>query len=165
MRQSSIAVPSGATLRPTRCTRPSRLVIVPVFSPQSVHGQEHVGAARGRRATNAPTAIDEAGAVDAALREVGVGEVGERIGAEQHEHVDLAVGGGAEDAGGVEPALARHRAPRARRTSSRAGVERDAAGQEAGREPGVERAVHVAAAQRREEPDVGHGRAARPRRP
>ena len=56
MRQSSIAVPSGATLRPTRCTRPSRFVTLPVFSPQSVQGNA-TSARLEVPVRNAPTAI------------------------------------------------------------------------------------------------------------
>ena len=62
--------------------------------------------------------------------------------------------GGPQDAGGVEARRVGH-APHASATVLPAGVERDPSGEEPGRQAEVERAVDVAAAQRREEPDVG----------
>ena len=67
----------------------------------------------------------------------------------------------ASDARGVEPARVGDASPRSGEVVA-PGVEGDAAGQEAGREPEVERAVHVAAPQRRA--GTSH-RAARPGRP
>ena len=102
MRQSSIAVPSGATLRPTRCTRPSRFVTVPAFSPHSVTGRN----TSARFVDSGVEAVDRDDRVDRvdarAAASVGVGEVADRVGAEEHEHVDLAVGRGAAGSLGVE---------------------------------------------------------------
>ena len=91
----------------------------------------------------------------ARARERGVGEVADRVGAEQDEHPDLAVGRRPQDALRVEARRIRDAAPPLGEPGA-ARVERRAAGQEPGREPGVERAVHVAAAQRRQEPHVVH---------
>ena len=118
-------------------------------------GQHDVGL-RGRAGEEAVDGDHGAGAGERLAGEVGVGEVGERIGAEQHEHVDLAVGGRVEDAGGVEARRRRARSPSRRRGTSRRPSSRVVApGQQARGEAHVERAVHVAAAQRGEEPDLG----------
>ena len=99
--QSSRAVPGGVILRATVLTRPSRLVVVPSVSAEPAGGEHDVGLLR-RGGEEAVDRDHRAGAGEAARGEVGVGEVGERVGAEQDEHVDLAVGGGLQDAGGVE---------------------------------------------------------------
>ena len=85
--------------------------------------------------------------------EVGVGEVGQRVGAEEHEHVELAAGRSGEDAGGVEADVGGHRGPRLVEVGA-AGVESDPAGQHPGGETGIEGAVHVAATQAGQEADV-----------
>ena len=46
-------------------------------------------------------ADDGASAGEATGGKFGIGHIGERIGAEQHEHVDGTLGGGTQDAGGV----------------------------------------------------------------
>ncbi len=71
-----------------------------------------------------------------------VGEVGERVGPEQHQHLDPAVGGGLQDAGGVEARLLGHRAPRPREPLA-TGVECHAAREQPRGEAHVERTVDV----------------------
>ena len=94
---------------------------------------------------------------DGAAREIGIGKVGNRVGPEDYQHLDLARGRGLEDPvrveslGGREPPTPRLGEPLA------PGIERDPAGQESGNEPGVDRAVHVAAAQGREKANAGDG--------
>ena len=144
-------------LRATVLTRPSMLVVVPSTSA-GPPAASTTSACCGRRGEEAVDGDHRAGAGQRAGGQVGVGEVGERIGAEQHEHVDLARGGRLQDAGGVEAALAdgtvgqprpRNHAP----PSSR--VVRP--GSRPGREAHVEGAVHVAAPQRAEEAHLGVG--------
>ena len=53
------------------------------------------------------TAITVRAPATAAGGQVGVGEVGERVGAEQDEHVDLAAGRRLQDPGGIEARLRR----------------------------------------------------------
>ena len=94
MRQSSIAVPSGATLRPTRWTLPFEVRHgAGLLAPQRAR-QEHVGPARRLRCEPVDR-DDRVDRVDRAPRECGVGEVADRIGADQNQHSDLAVGRGA----------------------------------------------------------------------
>ena len=163
MRQSSIAVPSGATLRPTRCTRPSRFVTVPAFSPHSVHGR-NTSARCVDSDSNAVDRDDRVDRVERAPRERGVGEVADRIGA------DAAPARGScrrPRRAGCPRRRARARRGRAPHCSvnqSRPASSVVRPGQEARREAGVERAVHVAAPQRRQEPHVVHAARARPRR-
>src|SRR6185436_4805037 len=64
-------------------------------------GEDDVGGGR-RLGEERVDSDDPTGTGEGATGEVGVGEVAERIRAEQHEEVDLAVGGGGEDAGPVE---------------------------------------------------------------
>ena len=90
---------------------------------------------------------DRAGAGQAPLGEVAVGEVGQRVGAEQHQRVDRPSAAACEDAGGVEARLGRARVGQALGEPVAAVVERDPAGQEPGRQAHVEGAVDVGPAQ------------------
>ena len=86
---------------------------VPDFSPQSVAGRNT--SARGVDSESNPsTAMIVSTASMARRGEGGVGEVADRIGAEQHEDADLAVGRGTQDPVGVESTLPRARPPTAR---------------------------------------------------
>ena len=118
MRQSSIAVPSGATLRPTRCTRPSRLVTLPVFSPHSVQGST-TSARSDVPVRNAPTAMIFFAPAIPRRGEIGVGEVGDGIGAEDHQHLDLAGGARLRGSLRVEPRAPGHATPHADSNHSR----------------------------------------------
>ena len=99
-----------------------------------------------------------ASAGDGAGGQVGVREVGERVGAEQDEHVDLAAGRRLQDArwrrgpagSGTfgQPCRLNHVPPVGQRRAAR---------EQTRGEPHVERAVHVAAAQGAEEPHVRVG--------
>jgi hypothetical protein len=97
-----MAVPAAVTLWATGLTRPSRLVVVPVFSPKvatarttsawlddAVRKASSATTGRGRRARRPG--------------QVGVGEVSQRIGAEQDEAADGAVAAASRMPGGVEP--------------------------------------------------------------
>ena len=95
IRQSSIVVPSGVTSCATRCTRPSRFDIVPVFSPHTRRGQEHLGALRRRRATNVPTAITERTRASAASTSARSGTSASRSAPSTTSVSIGAVGGGA----------------------------------------------------------------------
>ena len=123
--------------------------------------QEHVGA-RGRVVGERTHRHDEPDRVERGPHADAVGEVLFELGAEQHQRVDGAGGGGVEHTGGVETTLRRHAAPRLR-VDVAGGVEGDASGEEARREAEVERPVHVAAPQRREELDAGQRRERRRR--
>ena len=101
--QSGRDVPATETFWPTFVTRPSRFVVVPDFSPYAAAAST-TSAAAVESVRNVSTAMIAAGAGEGPAGEVGVGEVVERVGAEQHEQVDAPVGGGGEDAGGVEAA-------------------------------------------------------------
>ena len=103
MRQSGIAVPSGETFWPTRCTRPSRFVTLPAFSPHIVTGR-NTSARFVLSVMNASIAIVKPAAFERALGQRVVREVVLRVGAEQHQRLDPALLRGAEDPGGVEPA-------------------------------------------------------------
>ena len=108
--QSSRAVPGGVTLRATVLTRPSTLVVVPSTSA----GPAAASTTSACCADGGEEPIDgdhRAGAGEGAGGQVGVGEVGERVGTEQHEHVDLPVGGGLQDPGGVEASSGGDRRP------------------------------------------------------
>ena len=104
------------------------------------------------------TAITVRAPASARRGEVGVGEVGQRVGAEQDEHVDLALGGGLQDARWRRGPAAAARAAQPRSLEPAGPVRQGhAAREEPGREPHVEGAVHVAAPQRAEEPHLGVG--------
>ena len=132
---------------PTRCTRPSRLVTLPAFSPHMVTGRK-TSARLVLSVTNASIAIVKPTALSARSPARGRGS----------RHAGRCR---AARARGCEPLAAAPRIPAASRPRARrdraprigepvaAGVERDPTGQEAGREAEVERAAHVAAAQRR----------------
>ena len=111
--QSSRAVPGGVILRVTVLIRPSRLVVVPSISVGPLAAST-TSACWAEAVRKRSTAITVPAPATPAGGQVGVGEVGERVGAEQDEHVDLAAGGGLQDAGGVEPSFGRHRGPAAR---------------------------------------------------
>ena len=83
MRQSGIAVPSGETFWPTRCTRPSRFVTLPVFSPHIVTGRK-TSARFVLSVTNVSIAIVNPAALSAPSASAVVGEVVVRVRAEQH---------------------------------------------------------------------------------
>ena len=102
----------GVTSRATRCTRPSRLVVLPAFSPHTVVGSTR-RRARRRRCTNASDRDHEAHDGRAPVgRARGRGSRSSEVGAEQRRGVSIvAVGRGPEDAGGVEPGRAGHRRP------------------------------------------------------
>ena len=91
----------------------------------------------------------------AAAGQVAVGEVGERVGAEQDERVDPAVGGGLRGCrrrrGPARPAPC----PTRSRTSSRPASSATRPGQHAGRQAHVEGAVDVGPAQGRQEAGAG----------
>ena len=111
MRQSSIVVPSGVMRRAWRITRPSRLVVVPLFSPHTEVGR-NTSARAAASSVNAPTATTNFTASSTGAHADAVGEVLLEVGAEQHQRVDRARRRGLEDAGGVEPGLGGHAAPR-----------------------------------------------------
>ena len=90
-----------------------------------------------------------------ATGEIGVGEVGQRVGPQEHESRDASVGRRFEDAAGIETALRRQARPFVAQIGGGVG-QGDASGQHAGRQTHVERAVHVAAPQRRQEAGTGH---------
>ena len=83
---------------------------MPCFSPHTGAGRNDVGARR-RVGEERVDRDDEPGRVERVRGQRAVGEVDERVGAEQHERVDLARGRGGEDAGGVEARRVGHRAP------------------------------------------------------
>ena len=68
--------------------------MVPVDLGEAGGGQHDVGLARADSLRNWSTAITVRAPASARVGEVAVGEVAERVGAEQHEHVDAAVGRG-----------------------------------------------------------------------
>ena len=87
-------------------------------------------------------------------RERAVGEVAQRVAADEHEHVHASLDGRVQDPGCVQTGLVGNGAPRGSEHVA-PGIERHAAGQHAGRETELDRAVHVGAAQSREKTDVG----------
>ena len=108
--------------------------MVPARSAEA-GGRQHDVGLRGRRGEERVDGDDEAGAGERPAGQVAVGEVGERVGAEQHQRLDLAVGRGREDAGGVEARLGRARCPTPSANQSPAVVERRPA-RAAARAPG-----------------------------
>ena len=114
--QSGRAVPGAVTFWLTTEMRPSMLVVVPSTSVNPAAGST-MSAASDRGVREGVDGDDRAGAGDAAGGQLAVGEVRQRVGAEQDERVDLAVGGGGQDAGGVEAGLGGHGAARSGRTS------------------------------------------------
>ena len=163
MRQSSIAVPSGVTLRPTRCTRPSRLVT----RARSSRPTACTGGTRRRARVRVG---DERADRDRRSRRASSAALGERRDRGSRPSGSapsststwiLPSAAALEDAGGVEARALAAPCPTRRRTTPRPSSSVDAAGQEAGREAEVERAVHVAAPQRGEELHVGQLRRAR----
>ncbi len=78
----------------------------------------------------APTATTKRTRVEPGAHADAVGEVLDEIGAEEHEGVDGARGGGLEHARGVEPAPRGDATPRVGEVVA-AGIEGDPAGQEA----------------------------------
>ena len=109
--QSARAVPGGVTFWPSTLTRPSMLVVVPPTSAKPAAGS--TTSACGRRlGEEGVDGDDRAGAGEARRGQVAVGEVGERVGAEQHQRVDPAVGRGLRGCrwrrGPARPAPCRH---------------------------------------------------------
>ena len=86
--------------------------------------------------------------------QVAIGEVRERIGPEQDQHVDGPVGGGRQDAGAVQAPL-RGQARPMRGVPRPGGLQADPTGQQAGGQTHVQRAAHVAPAQTHQEAGVG----------
>ena len=109
MRQSAIVVPSGVMSRARRITRPSRLVVLPAFSPHTDVGRNT--SAFGGVDVERAHRHDEPGGIERELRAAPIGEVLDQVGAEQHERVDGAGGRGGEDAGGIEARAGRARCP------------------------------------------------------
>ena len=99
--QSGRAVPGGVTRWRQRADPTLELVVVPAVSANPAAAST-MSALAARGVEQRVDRDHRAGAGESPLGEVAVGEVGERVGAEQHEHVDAAVGGGREDALGVE---------------------------------------------------------------
>ena len=99
-------------------TRPSRFVVVPVTSANPAAGST-TSACCDDSVRNCRSAITVRAPASARAGQVAVGEVGERVGAEQHQHVDAAVGRRLQDAGGVEPGVGRHGGPAAAANHSR----------------------------------------------
>ena len=97
--------PAGAVgrgdLLGSRLTRPSRFVVVP--SSRRPGGGEHDVGLAAEVGEEAVHRDHGASAGEPLAGEVGVGEVGERIGPQEHEDVDLAAGGGLEDAAASRP--------------------------------------------------------------
>ncbi len=100
---------------------------------------------------------DGAGAGDGPSGEIVIGEVDRGVGAEQHEHVDLAVGRGRQHAGGVEPGGGGQLRPAVAAERLRAVGQGRAAGEQARREAHLDGAPGVGAPQHREERGVGLG--------
>ena len=92
--------------------------MVPALLAPHRRREEHVGARGGVGGERADRDRRTGPRSSAARRSAAVGEVRQRVGAEQHERVDRAVGRGLEDAGGVEPACA-GTLPTRRRSASR----------------------------------------------
>ena len=119
MIQSARAVPGGVTFCASGLTRPSRLVKVPSTSVGPAAASTTSACAHG--------VVDEQVDRDDALdrwraprrASIGVGEVAERVGAEQHERGDATVGRCFEDAARVESTLRRAVAATAARSASR----------------------------------------------
>ncbi len=84
------SVPSGVIRRATRCTRPSRLVVLPAFSP---HTEVRAGTRRRaprRRCVNAPTATTNGTASSPARMRMRSGKSSFGLGAEQDQRADAA---------------------------------------------------------------------------
>ena len=125
---------------------------MPCFSPHNVAGST----TSARFTDSREERVDRDHRADAVERfacEGAVGEVGQRVAAEHDERVDLAGRGRAQDVGGVEPCRVGNGTPRGGERGAAVG-ECDTSGKHARREPELERAVHVAAPQRRQEADV-----------
>jgi hypothetical protein len=93
-------------------------------------------------------------ALECPTSEIGIGEIGQWVGPEQHEGRETPLRRRFEDAAGIEAVLRRQARPLVAQIAGGVG-QGDAAGQQAGRQAHVERAVHVAAAQRRQEAGTG----------
>ena len=116
------AVPGGVTAWPRVLMRPSMLVWVPVTSPGPAAAST-MSARPDDSVRKRSTAMTVRAPARARGGQLAVGEVGQRVGAEQDQDVDLALGRGGEDAGGVEPGRRRDPGPHdarggRRRTSS-----------------------------------------------
>ena len=131
---------------------------LPVFSPHSVHGKNDVGAAR----SPGEERVDRdhrASTADPRRSRDRVGEVGDRVGTDDHEHVDLASAAASRMPCVSRPPASRHPRPTASSNHSRPASSDTRPGRKPGTRPASIRAVHVAAPQRREEPHVGTSRA------
>ena len=91
------------------------------------------------------------GAGQRPLGQPSIGNVAQRVGAQQHEGVDLAVSGGLQDADSVEPVGIGNRRPRLREPGGAVGTANPAR-QQTGGQAHVERSVNIGAPQRRQEP-------------
>ena len=118
-------------------------------------GREHDIGLLGRRGEEAIDRDHRARAGNGSGGQLRVREVGERVGSQEHEHVDLAAGGRLQDARGVEAHLGRDVRPATLLEPVAGLVEGDPTREQSGGETHVERAVHVAAAQSAQEPHVG----------
>ena len=152
MRQSGIVVPSGETRRARRSTRPSRLVVLPAFSPHTDAGR-NTSAFSAASAVNAPTATTNRTLSSAARTSARSGKSA-ITSAPSSTSVSTVPSAAAARAPAVSSPAPRAPAPRGGEVVAR-GVEGDPTGEESRRQPEIERAVHVAAAQRGEELRVG----------
>ena len=139
----------------TRCTRPSRLVIVPVFSPHTVTGRNTSARRASDEGVDGDHEVDRWRAPGGARSRSGKSAWDRRRAA----RAPSIRRGRCEDAGGVESGGVGHPPPV---VSVAARLEVDPPGQEPGREAQVERAVHVAATQCRQERRVAAPASAAP---
>ena len=118
--QSGQAWPGGTSFWPSRKIRPSMLVVVPGRSWASAAGR--TTSAWSRTAPGAvATATTKSAAVERPLGQPAVGEVGQRIGTQQHQRghrrsLGLVAGRGGQDVGRAPAPALGHRAPGAPRT-------------------------------------------------
>ena len=149
MRQSSIVVPSGVMRRARRSTRPSRLVVLPPFSPHTEVGR-NTSARAEASAVNAPTAITNGAASRPARMRMRSGKSCSGSAPSSTSARMLPAAAASRMPAASRPTLAGDGAPLTGVVVA-AGVERDPTGEEARGEPELERAAHVAAPQRGEE--------------
>ena len=115
----------------------------PPLLPGQGHGQEHMGGIGARRRKGVD-GHDERRLGQRPAGQVAIGEVGQRVRPEEDQRLQPALGGGGQDAGGVEPPPGGDPAPGGLEPRP-SGIERDPPGQEAGRQAEVESTVNVVA--------------------
>ncbi len=111
--QSGRVVPNGVTCWASGDTRPSMFVVVPAFSPNAAAAST-TSASCVDSDGNVSIGDDPACTGERPASEVGIGAVVDRIGAEQHEQIELAVGRGAQGGEPVVVAVGRCEADRQR---------------------------------------------------